>query len=149
MRFVADPLHDTQRRRVRTGHERRGIAMYEQSLLTGLAIRPFRDTDEFLRAESQLFELRVHLVDLPETTVDQQHIGRDHFTAADAFVAASQRLAQRAVIVSRGHPGDVEAAVVLFHRTFGSIHHAGSDRTLARRVADVETLQALRRLFEA
>ncbi len=42
----------------------------------------------------------------------------------------------------------VEAAVIALERALGAEHHAGRDRRFAHRVADVEALDALRRLAE-
>src|SRR5688572_17428726 len=116
--------------------------MHDQPFLPRLAIRPLRHTHELETAKSQLFEFDMHLVDLPESAIDQQHIGRLDFTGLDTFVSPTERLAKRAVVVSGRDAGDVETAVLLLHGAFRAIDHARGHGALALRVADVETLQA-------
>ena len=59
-------------------------------------------------------------------------------------IAPLQRLMQRRVVIPGGDAGDVEAPVFLLQRPFGPEDHAGGDRALAGRMADVEALDPLR-----
>src|SRR5687768_13254725 len=123
--------------------------MNKQALLSRTSIRPLGHAHQLETGKSQLFEFGVHLVDLPETAVDEQHIWRGYLTGTDALVTPLQRLAQSAIVIPRCDPGDVEAAILLLHGPFRTKHHARGHRAFACRVADVEALQALRRLLQA
>src|SRR5579875_646690 len=154
VRLVAHALDEAQRGRVRLERSRRGGAVDEEPLLPRPTIRAFRDPDERQIAKPELRENGMHLVDLPESSVDEQQIGRRHFALADAGIAALERLAQRAVIVAGRDAGDVEAAVLLFERPLGAEDHTRGYRALPTRVTDIEafdpdgTLRQIERLRE-
>ena len=84
MCLVADSLHQTRRRRVRFGNVRLLLAINEEPLLTGLAVRSLGDTNQHQVTEPQRLQLPVHLVDLTEAAIDQEQVRRRNLPIADA-----------------------------------------------------------------
>ena len=82
--------------------------MNEQPFLSCPAIRSFRNTHELEIGKSQLGQFAVHLVDLAEATIDEQHVGLGNFARLHALVAALERLPQGAVIIAGRNAGDIE-----------------------------------------
>jgi hypothetical protein len=90
--FVANSLDQPQRGRVRLERTRCGCTVYEQPLLAGAAIRPFRDPDERQIIEPQVREHPVNLVHLTQPAIDQKQVRRGDLAVSDAGVAPLERL---------------------------------------------------------
>src|SRR5882757_5532320 len=98
---------------MRLGDVGLGDAMHEESLLTRLAIRAFCHAYERHVAEAERLELFVHLVDLSQSTIDQQQIGCRDLPFLDPHVAPFERLAKSAIVITGCHASDVESSVFL------------------------------------
>src|SRR5580658_3367296 len=87
MRLVADALDEARRGAVRGGRHRCARAVDEQPLLPGLAVGTLRHSYQRQLAEAELAERLVHLTDLADAAVDQQHVGCGHLAIAHMAVA--------------------------------------------------------------
>ena len=78
MRFVADALDDAQCLRIRAGNDRRRASPWTNNRSwPALRSGPFATPTSLRRGESQLLEFGMHLVDLAQPAVDEQHVRRD------------------------------------------------------------------------
>src|SRR5882757_1033816 len=129
---------------MRLGNVRFGDAVHEQPLLSRFAVRPLGYADERHIAEAECFELLMNLVDLSQSSINEQQVRRGDLAVLDPHIAPFERLAQRSVVIPRCHPCDVESAVFFLERSFRAEDYTGSYSPLAARMADVETLDACR-----
>ena len=87
VRLIADALDQARGRTVRLGRHRAADPVDVQPLLAGTALGSFGYSDEREIAKPELGEHVVHFADLPDTTVDEEHIRRRHFAIAHVPVA--------------------------------------------------------------
>ena len=107
-----------------------------------LALLALGHADEHRRIEPQLDEDLVRHRHLSLAAIDQDQVRQPAFAARDRRVAARQHLAHRGVVVARRRRlRCCSAGIRRSHRVFGE-HHARRLCGLARRVADVEALDA-------
>src|ERR1700748_2907808 len=114
--FIANALNESGRRRVRFRNTWLGDAMNKQPLLPRFSIRPHGNAHQRYIGESEPGELVVHLVDLPQSTIDQQQIGQGNLAVLDPRIASLECLTKRPVVVSRSDPSDVEAPILFLQR---------------------------------
>src|SRR5690242_46443 len=119
---------------------RLGDAVDKQSLLSRFAIGALGYADQCHVPKPQRLELLMDLADLPQSTIDEQHVRRRDLPVLDPLVTAFERLTQRSIVIPWCHAGDVESAVFLLERTLGAEDDAGGNGPLAARVTDVEAL---------
>ena len=148
MRFIANALNQTQRRRVRRKYKRRFLTGQEKAFLSCPAIGAFRDSHDHESLHAERIECRERRVELPRAAVDQQQIGHWRFAAQDACEAPLHRLTESTIIVAWCELAQVEPTVVALDWPLDTEHYARCHRRLPHRVAHVKALDPCRRAPE-
>ena len=148
MRLVPYALDQVQRLRVRWEYRSRALPRHEETLLARAPVRTLRHPQQHPWRDSHLLQRRLRLCQLAWASIDEEHVGQRALPRLDAPEASRDGLAQRAVVVARLDPLDVEAAVFLLRRPLRPEDDAGGDGGFALRVADVEALDSPRGRFE-
>src|SRR5579863_2457415 len=148
VRFIAHALDQVQCPRVRGQYSGRIAAQQEQLLLARPPVGTLGDADQGNPSDPQFSEHLRRFRELAFAAVDEQYVGRGNFAVAHALVTPRQRPMHGGVVVAGLDAADVEAAIVALERTLLAEYHARGDRIRAARVADVEALDAVRRLLQ-
>jgi hypothetical protein len=146
MGLVAYLLHEVQCGRIWRQYKRLPSAQQEQLFHAGTPVRPFGHAQQQDICHPQVADNRGRRRQLALATIDQEDIGQFSLAGQYALVAPFQCLAHRRIIVTRGDSANIETPVIGLAGSAIDKHDAGGHRLLALDMADIEALQALRRL---
>src|SRR6266852_4722246 len=141
VRFISNPLDEVQSGVI--GRKRDRMLADPQLFESGLPLRALGNAHERNVGETDLCERFPRRTHLSLAAVDENQVRCDALPAGDPAVAARKRLRQSAVVVARRHAFDVVATVFPRAHVHAIVHYTGRHRSLAHRVAHVETFDAL------
>ena len=85
---------------------------------------------------------------LPLSAIDQDQIRHRALACRNPFVSPANRLSHGGIVVTGRDVTDIEAAVIRFFHAISVVDHAGGNGGFALGVADVETFDALYRVWK-